>query len=164
MRLARVLALLDSIHGLLKSGRHATPRELFYTHVSLFSHQKQSDDILKWLCRVLGVPRHYLHLIGTAKGLVHGHLKLFEPTLASVSGSLCGGTWVDCLDPLEPGGHTVPPICAHLMRAESPARVVLVIEKETIFHRLLSEGIVERLRPCILITARGFPDLPTRYY
>jgi len=41
---------------------------------------------------------------------------------------------------------------------------VLIVEKETVFYRLLSEGVLERHRPLILVTAKGFPDLPTRYF
>lgn len=160
LRLRRMIALLDSLHGLLSSGRHATPRELYYSHVTLFQRQQQSDDMLKWLCRLLRVPRHHLRLVGTAKGLVRGHLRILEP---SSTGSI-GGVWVEGLDPLEPRGHAIAPISAHIVRVESMARVVLIAEKETIFHRLLSEGFLERHRPCILVTARGFPDLPSRYF
>ncbi|CAE8587730.1 unnamed protein product, partial [Polarella glacialis] len=45
----------------------------------------------------------------------------------------------------------------------SMARTILVVEKETVFHRLLSEGVLERHRPCVIVTAKGFPDVPTRY-
>nr|QDO16298.1 meiotic recombination protein SPO11 [Lingulodinium polyedra] len=170
LRLRRLLALLDSVHGLLCSGRHATPRELFYTHATLFDRQQQSDDLLKILCRTLEVPRHYLRLVGTAKGLVRGHLRILEPSLAHGAPSATGdggssvGVWVDGLDPLEPGGHSISPACAHLVRVESMARTVLLVEKETVFHRLLEEGVLERHRPCVLITARGFPDAPSRYF
>ncbi|CAE8723996.1 unnamed protein product, partial [Polarella glacialis] len=53
LRLKRLLAVLDSIHGLLSSGRHGTPRELYYTHVTLFQRQQQSDDVIKRLSRLL---------------------------------------------------------------------------------------------------------------
>lgn len=157
-RLLRLLATLDGIHGLLVSGRHASPRELYYTNVQLFQRQQQSDDQLKWLCRVLQVPRHHLRLAGTAKGLVRGHLRIFEPRDGAE------GVWIDGMDPLEPSGHPISPLCAHLVRLESMARTVLVVEKETVFHRLLGEGFLERHRPCVLVTARGFPDLATRHF
>ena len=73
------------------------------------------------------------------------------------------GVWVNGMDPLESRGHAISPICAHVVRVDSMARAILVVEKETVFHRLLSEGILERHRPLIVVTARGFPDLPTRY-
>lgn len=160
IRFRRLTSLLDSVHGLLSSGRHASQRELFYTHAALFNKQKQSDDLIKALCQALGVPRHYLRIVGSAKGLVRGHLRLLEPAIAGQGGAGC---WVDGMDPLEPRGHSIVPICAHLVSVESSTRTVLIVEKETVFQRLLSEGFLEHHRPCILITARGFPDLPTRY-
>lgn len=41
------------------------------------------------------------------------------------------------------------------------ARCVLVIEKDSVFRRLIDDGFIERL-PCVLVTACGFPDLATR--
>ncbi|CAK0793945.1 unnamed protein product [Prorocentrum cordatum] len=160
IRFRRLVSLLDSVHDLLSSGRHASQRELFYTHAALFSKQRQSDGLIKTLCRALGVPRHYLRVVGSARGLVRGHLRILEPGLAGPGGAGC---WVDGMDPLEPRGHSIAPICAHLVSVESSTRTVLIVEKETVFQRLLSEGFLEHHRPCVLITARGFPDLPTRY-
>ena len=44
------------------------------------------------------------------------------------------------------------------------AEHVFIVEKETVFHRLLDEGFLEKHKPCIVVTARGFPDVPTRYF
>lgn len=157
-KLLRLVAVLDSVHELLHSSRHATPREIFYTHAVHFKRQHRSDALLKWLCNALEVPRHHLRLAGTAKGLVRGHLRMLEPSPYGPS------MWIDGMDPLEPRGHSISPLCAHRVRAASMARTVLVVEKETVFHRLLDEGLLERHRPLILVTARGFPDIATRYF
>ena len=45
--------------------------------------------------------------------------------------------------------------------AGSRARVVLVVEKDSIFRRLVADRFTERL-PSVLITASGYPDLATR--
>ena len=129
--------------------------------MSLFSRQQLSDEMLKRLCQTLEVPRHYLRLVGTAKGLVRGHLRILEPRTGGKSGE---SVWVDGMDPLEPRGHSISPICAHVLRVETMAQCIFVVEKETIFHRLLDEGFLEKQKPCILVTARGFPDVPTRYF
>eukprot|EP00438_Fugacium_kawagutii_P010297 Skav228836 [mRNA] locus=scaffold4680:30395:31525:+ [translate_table: standard] len=160
LRLRRVMALMDSVHGLLCSGRTATPRELYYRHVSLFPRQQLSDDLLKFLCQTLEVPRHYLRLVGTAKGLVRGHMRILEPRPGHADGSV----WVDGMDPLEPRGHSISPISAHTLKVETVAQKVFVVEKETVFHRLIDEGFLEKHKPCVLVTARGFPDVPTRYF
>mgnify|MGYP002803411619 FL=1 len=161
LRLRRMMALIDSVHGLLCSGRTATPRELYYRHVNLFPRQQLSDDLLKFLCQTLEVPRHYLRLVGTAKGLVRGHIRILEPRPGHED---IDSVWVDGMDPLEPRGHTISPISAHILKVETVAQKVFVVEKETVFHRLIDGGFLEKHKPCVLVTARGFPDVPTRYF
>jgi DNA topoisomerase VI subunit A len=46
---------------------------------------------------------------------------------------------------------------------QSSARFILVVEKDAIFQRL-SEDRLWSLLPCILITARGMPDMATRAF
>lgn len=43
----------------------------------------------------------------------------------------------------------------------SVAHYILVVEKETVFQRLANDKFCERNR-CIVITGRGYPDIPTR--
>uniref|UniRef100_A0A0E0D6X1 DNA topoisomerase (ATP-hydrolyzing) n=1 Tax=Oryza meridionalis TaxID=40149 RepID=A0A0E0D6X1_9ORYZ len=43
----------------------------------------------------------------------------------------------------------------------SVADYILVVEKETVFQRLANDKFCERNR-CIVITGRGYPDIPTR--
>lgn len=162
VRTLRLLAILDKVHELLSTGRHATLRELYYCNVSIFGRQRQSDEILKQLCCILKVPRHYLHVVGMSKGLVRGHLRILEPSLGSSSGPV--SLWIDGMDALEPRGHLIPAMCAHVLRVESLAPTILVVEKETVFFRLLEEGFLERHRPVVIVTARGFPDTATRYF
>jgi hypothetical protein len=45
--------------------------------------------------------------------------------------------------------------------AGSRARCVLVVEKDSVFRKLIADRFTERL-PSVLITACGYPDLATR--
>lgn len=45
----------------------------------------------------------------------------------------------------------------------SVAHYILVVEKETVFQRLANDKFCERNR-CIVITGRGYPDVPTRRF
>ncbi|XP_038974942.1 meiotic recombination protein SPO11-1 isoform X7 [Phoenix dactylifera] len=45
----------------------------------------------------------------------------------------------------------------------SVAKYVLVVEKETVFQRLANDQFCER-NHCIVITGRGYPDVPTRRF
>ena len=51
---------------------------------------------------------------------------------------------------------------AQCLQKDSRARFVLVVEKDSVYQRLIDEGFVEKFAPCILITARGYPDHSTR--
>lgn len=45
----------------------------------------------------------------------------------------------------------------------SVAKYVLVVEKETVFQRLANDNFCDR-NHCIVITGRGYPDVPTRRF
>ncbi|KAM0929514.1 hypothetical protein ACQ4PT_001575 [Festuca glaucescens] len=45
----------------------------------------------------------------------------------------------------------------------SVAHYILLVEKETVFQRLANDKFCERNR-CIVITGRGYPDIPTRRF
>lgn len=38
----------------------------------------------------------------------------------------------------------------------SDAKVILVVEKEASFQRLMNDGLLEKLKPCIVITVIPF--------
>ncbi len=41
----------------------------------------------------------------------------------------------------------------------SEARFVLVVEKDATFQKLLDEGALARMQPCVIVTGKGVPDL-----
>jgi len=40
---------------------------------------------------------------------------------------------------------------------------VVVVEKDSVFTKLVQERVFDQL-PCVLVTAKGFPDLATRVF
>jgi len=46
----------------------------------------------------------------------------------------------------------IPQDVHRVVRLESIARFVLLVEKDATFQKLLDEGILDRLGPCVLIT------------
>ncbi|KAH8859322.1 Meiotic recombination protein SPO11 [Schistosoma japonicum] len=48
--------------------------------------------------------------------------------------------------------------------SECLPQFILVIEKDTIFQKLLNEKFYEKFKPCLLITAKGYPDLTARQF
>lgn len=45
---------------------------------------------------------------------------------------------------------------------ETNAQAILLVEKDTVFKKLLEQRIFEKLENCILITGKGYPDINTR--
>lgn len=71
--------------------------------------------------------------------------------------------WRNCGGLLEPRGVAVSATAHRTIEVRTQARCVLILEKETLFDRLCEEGFVETWGPVVLVTGRGYPDLPTRY-
>ncbi|CAH8493391.1 unnamed protein product [Heterobilharzia americana] len=51
-----------------------------------------------------------------------------------------------------------------LSSIDCSAQFVLVVEKDTIFQKLLNESFYEKFKPCLLVTAKGYPDLMSRNF
>ncbi|RTG85218.1 meiotic recombination protein SPO11, partial [Schistosoma bovis] len=55
-------------------------------------------------------------------------------------------------------------VCLSTGYTECLPQFILIIEKDTIFRKLLSEKFYEKFKPCLLVTAKGYPDLITRQF
>lgn len=60
-----------------------------------------------------------------------------------------------------PGGALIPQIISNIISIRAKAKFVLIVEKDSIFQKLLEENTAELLN-CILITGKGYPDVGTR--
>ena len=69
---ARYVYVLSVIHRLVRSNTRMNLRELFYSQVNLFHHQRTSDTIVEHIARQLAVERRQLGFVATAKGLFAG--------------------------------------------------------------------------------------------
>jgi len=66
---------------------------------------------------------------------------------------------IDCMIP---GGTQIPLITSSVTAIRvKKAEFVLIIEKDTIFQKLLEENCPRALN-CILVTGKGYPDVATR--
>jgi len=74
-----------------------------------------------------------------------------------------GQETIDCSS-LGPAGYPITGDFGILdsMRFDSDARYILVVEKDAVFQRLAEDCLFNQI-PCILITAKGYPDLATRF-
>ncbi|MCO5601981.1 hypothetical protein L7F22_056108 [Adiantum nelumboides] len=130
---------------------HVTKRDLFYTDVKLFQDQGQSDAVLDDVSCMLGCTRSSLNVVASEKGVVVGRLIFTE-----------GGDRIDCTK-MGVGGKAIPPNIDKVGDMESDALFILLVEKDAAFMRLAEDRFYNRF-PCVIVTAKGQPDVATRLF
>lgn len=144
----RVLQLL---HAVLYKRIHITKRDLFYTDVKLFVDQTESDGVLDDVATMIGCTRSNLHVVASDKGLVVGRITLYED-----------GDYIDCTK-MGVGGKAIPPYIDKIENITSDAEFILLVEKEAAYMRMAEDRFYMRY-PCIVITAKGQPDVASRMF
>ena len=146
--MARVLQL---IYDVVRKGIHVTKRDLFYTDVKLFVKQGETDDILDDVAATLGSTRTSLHVVASDKGIVVGRVQFRDD-----------GDLIDCTR-MGGGGKAIPPFIDKITDIQSDAEFILLVEKEAAFMRIAEDRFYNKYR-CIVITAKGQPDVATRLF
>ena len=159
-QLAQLWTVLEATHATLRADSRCTQRELWYRlkTTGLFSGPPQVNERVLDACAVVShrsgtaVLREGLGVIAAPRGSMTGCITLLPPDGAPAQ-------------PLDTSVFQVPgsteAIRALRFAADSRARCVLVVEKDSVFRRLIADGLLARF-PCVLITASGYPDLATR--
>uniref|UniRef100_A0A182FBX0 DNA topoisomerase (ATP-hydrolyzing) n=2 Tax=Anopheles albimanus TaxID=7167 RepID=A0A182FBX0_ANOAL len=150
-RLQLIVRMLANVHQLLTTGTSCTKRELYYLNLDLVRSPACSYAALADVCALLDVEPWELNVFNTSKGLIAGPLVL---TLGSGETIDCGRCrW----------GTPVPMDVGSVMMLQSTAKAVLIVEKDTVFKRLLEDGLMSKsANSVLLITAKGYPDVSTR--
>ncbi|XP_047341848.1 meiotic recombination protein SPO11-1 isoform X2 [Impatiens glandulifera] len=150
-RLDVMLRVLLIIQKLLQEGRHGSKRDIYYMHPSAFQEQAVVDRAINDICILLQCSRHNLNVVSVAKGLVMGWLRFIE-----------GGRKVDCISSPN-NAYPIPVDVEEVKDVVTVADYILVVEKESVFQRLANDEFCNKNR-CIVITGRGYPDVPTRRF
>ncbi|KAK4741223.1 hypothetical protein SAY87_024811 [Trapa incisa] len=144
----RVWKVMELCFQILVEGKQVTQRELFYkllcTSPDYFSSQLQVNKTIQDVVALLQCSRYSLGIIASSRGLEPGKEEIDCSTSSSgyaISGDL------SLLDNL-------------VMRTN--ARYIIVVEKHAIFQRLVEDRVFNQI-PSIIITARGYPDIATRF-
>jgi meiotic recombination protein SPO11 len=145
---ARVMQL---VHELCMKGIHATKRDVFYTDVKLFKTQNESDDVLNDVACMIGSTRNSLNVVASDKGVVIGRVRFRE-----------AGNLIDCSQ-MGIGGKAIPAHADCITDIEGDAEFVLLVEKDAAFMRLAEDRFYNTY-PCMIITAKGQPDVGTRLF
>ncbi|MHA1371068.1 MAG: hypothetical protein ACTSRA_15310 [Promethearchaeota archaeon] len=149
--LTRLIRVMEIVHELLQKRMHATKREIFYTDVNLFKQQGNSDNCLEDLSTLLHTIRNSTNVVADARGVAMGRLRIKDQN-----------DIID-LESMGSGGWSITPFLDNVEIVESDAEFILVVEKAAAIIRL-SEAKWWKDYPCIIITARGQPDVATRMF
>jgi DNA topoisomerase VI subunit A len=155
--LSQTVYLMNTIHRLVCENRKVTQRELFYRSLSDrqgpgFSEQVTLNRALISLTDALGCDRHDLGVFTTVRGLVAA-----DPEIET----LCLDEDSEFIADLSahPDGLSVSETLAvGITTISTSARCVLIVEKDTLFQSLVTSPEFFKRTPCILVTARGYPD------
>ncbi|KAG7373543.1 DNA topoisomerase VI subunit A [Nitzschia inconspicua] len=148
---AITLRVMQLLHAVLVKRIHITKRDLFYTDVKLFVDQAESDGVLDDVATMIGCTRSNLHVVASDKGLVVGRIQFEED-----------GDPIDCTR-MGVGGKAIPPYIDKIENIRSDAEFILLVEKEAAYMRMAEDRFYHKY-PCIVITAKGQPDVATRMF
>jgi DNA topoisomerase VI subunit A len=138
-------------------GNTISQRDVYYSMKYLFKTQKECNATIIDTGLLLGLKRTEMNIVPSSRGFVAGCVRFkfndddhWTDGLAAISdgGVSISSQWTSCAD-------------ENLSVDTGPARCLLVIEKQGIFHRLCEDNFQQRF-PCIMVTGCGFPDIATR--
>ncbi|GAB0094444.1 meiotic recombination protein SPO11 [Sergentomyia squamirostris] len=152
-RFTLIMLLLSEVYKMLKANRICTKREIYYRNVKMVKNMGNLDNGIRDLCLLLDAASWEFGIISAAKGLVCGPLKIITNSQDVI----------DCSAIFE--GAVLPHNFMSIKHFETNAKFVLVVEKNTVFERLLKDDIFSRMGvPFILVTGKGCPDTGTRVF
>uniref|UniRef100_A0A3Q7HFV0 DNA topoisomerase (ATP-hydrolyzing) n=1 Tax=Solanum lycopersicum TaxID=4081 RepID=A0A3Q7HFV0_SOLLC len=140
-RLDVMLRVLLIVQQLLQENRHGSKRDIYYMHPTVFKEQSVVDRAINDICILLQCSRHNLNVVSVGNG--HTPFQSLLKKLMAMA-------------------VTVTPLMLE-QDIISVAQYVIVVEKESVFQRLANDQFCKRNR-CIVITGRGYPDVPTRRF
>lgn len=100
---------------------------------------------------MLGCTRSSLNVVASEKGVVIGRIVFTDD-----------GDRIDCTK-MGVGGKAIPPNIDRVANIESDALFILLVEKDAAFMRLAEDRFYNRF-PCVIVTAKGQPDVATRLF
>lgn len=144
--------LLDVIYELCIKEKTMEIRTIYYLNPQLYKSREKVGAAIDDLCCVIGCTRSSLHVYASEKGVVFGNISFsvgrqrYKCTTGGIKGT-----------PIPSKTNLI-----HSMK-NNGALFILVVEKETVFERLVEDGFCKEYL-CILITAKGMPDVASRYF
>ncbi|XP_062536678.1 uncharacterized protein LOC134205449 isoform X2 [Armigeres subalbatus] len=149
-RFVLIVFLLSEIFKMLANGSYCTKRELYYRDPLKAVHPRNINLALRDVSLLLKADLCELNIFASSRGLIAGPIKFYSNNEEVI----------DCCNSL---GTQIPADVKGLTQIEVDADLVLIVEKDTVFQRLLNDGILTKLsKKIIVVTSKGYPDVGTR--
>ncbi|KAI2633987.1 Spo11/DNA topoisomerase VI subunit A [Xylaria nigripes] len=154
-RFTALLQILHLSHEALIAGTVITKRAIYYQNPELFGSQRYVDNLVDDIAFTFGLGRDALNIVAGSKGLIAGAITI----------KLNNDFMLNC-NSEEGQGIRVPDVRAIADVSIGAIKWLLVIEKEATFRGLVDSRFHETatVGPGVLVTAKGYPDLPTRQF
>jgi DNA topoisomerase-6 subunit A len=157
---AQYLVMANAIRRLLDEEMESTIRGMYYATLStvgdeknkqkFWNSQENSDDAIKALELLTGVPREEFSVTSKPKGMISGPITL-----------RVGGDIIDCNLGSRATSQLIPTNIRDLEIVNVKANFVMVVEKDTVLNNIRKSGFIQKYN-AILMTGSGEPDRATR--
>jgi DNA topoisomerase VI subunit A len=157
---SQYLVMANAIRKLIDEEMESTIRGMYYATLStvgdeknkekFWRSQEDSDDAIKAVELMTGIPREEFSVTSKPKGMISGPITLNV-----------GGDIIDCNLGSRATSQLIPTNISDVEIVEVKADFVMVVEKDTVLNNIRKSGFIQKYN-AILMTGSGEPDRATR--
>src|SRR6188472_3930043 len=157
---AQYIVMASAIRRLLDEEMESTIRVMYYATLSnvgdeknkqkFWNTQDNSDDAIKAVELLTGIPREEFSVTSKPKGMISGPITLNV-----------GGDIIDCSLGSRATSQLIPTNISDVEIVDVKADFVMVVEKDTVLNNIRKSGFIQKYN-AILLTGSGEPDRATR--
>src|SRR5213594_2016833 len=157
---SQYIVMANAIRRLLDEEMESTIRGMYYATLStvgdeknqqkFWTGQEDSDDAIKAIELLTGVPREEFSVTSKPKGMISGPITL-----------RVGGDIIDCNLGSRATSQLIPTNVRDVEIMKVKADFVMVVEKDTVLNNIRKSGFIQKYN-AILLTGSGEPDRATR--
>src|ERR671923_103885 len=157
---SQYLVMANAVRKLLDEEMESTIRGMYYATLStvgddkikqkFWNSQENSDDAIKAVELLTGVPREEFSVTSKPKGMISGPITL-----------RVGGDVIDCNLGSRATSQLIPTNIRDVEIMKVKADFVMVVEKDTVLNNIRKSGLIQKYN-AILLTGSGEPDRATR--
>jgi DNA topoisomerase VI subunit A len=157
---AQYIVMASAVRRLLAEEMESTIRGMYYATLStvgdeknkqkFWNSQENSDDAIKAVELLTGVPREQFSVTSKPKGMISGPIVL-----------RVGGDLIDCNLGSRATSQLIPTNISDVEIIKVKADFVMVVEKDTVLNNIRKSGFIQKYN-AILMTGSGEPDRATR--